>query len=352
MERPSDSNAPDVRRALSAILTRPGPPGGRAHLAAVLLDVEGSVSLLEHVITDPHGVLVVEARDWAGERLRGCGEDPSWTALRAGHAAAGYPNPLPQNEARVEQLRTALASSGVRPDLVQVSGIVVLPDLDLAELDLQAFQRARIARVSEVEEILAARQTPPAEDLALSADEIARVSAAIGALDRSGDPSVRRRHEDQVAVRVPPPAAPPASARQRNPVVLVAVAAGVVLLAAGALTGVLLLASRGTGASPGPVPVAVPTVTPEPPDRAPVAPVDEAPSPSVDIPNAKRLLRIHQPGAYARISDLDDPDIDRLPDRLLYTWEYVDAGGSSARIRKVTIAVLANGTYGGLDRDR
>ncbi|TLM65664.1 MAG: hypothetical protein FDZ70_10955, partial [Actinobacteria bacterium] len=127
-----------------------------------LIEGPAGTAVIEALVADARGVLVVESRDWAGTAVRGAADNASWTVLRSGQAAAGYPNPILRNVERVDAVRAALAAAGapVASDLVR--GLVVLPDLDLSGLEVPSDGAFGVTRASDLGAYFERRATDPA----------------------------------------------------------------------------------------------------------------------------------------------------------------------------------------------
>lgn len=81
----------------------------------------------------------------------------------------------------------------------------------------------------------------------------------------------------------------------------------------------------------------------------PASVLDEDTGPTVEL--AKSALKAEEPTLYRRITDPDEPRVRDRRGNKAYTWEYLDAGSSTARVRQVTVTLDPEGKLVDIERD-
>jgi len=176
-----------VAERLRAYCTE-NPPSG--FLSNVLVRSGRMTAQLDHVLIDPHGILIVEVKVRNG-RIRGTADEKKWTAVYGGTTKT-FQNPLEQLRGQRNTLSKTLHGISDPIDLDLIQGVVVFVDADITALELDSPARQHVTTVDRLAAALRERAT--SEVAGLSHVEICRRYEQIRLLDQSADPAVQTAH--------------------------------------------------------------------------------------------------------------------------------------------------------------
>jgi len=159
-------------------------------LSNVLVRSGRMTAQLDHVLLDPHGILIVEVKVRNG-RIRGTVDEKKWTAVYGGMTRT-FQNPLEQLRGQRNTLSKALQGASDPIDLDLIQGVVVFVDADIGSLELDSHSRKHVTSVDRLVAVLRERTTPAVGGF--SHAEVSRRYEQLRSLDRSADPSVQASH--------------------------------------------------------------------------------------------------------------------------------------------------------------
>jgi len=164
------------------------PPSG--FLSNVLVRSGKMTAQLDHVLVDPHGILIVEVKVRNG-RIRGTADEKKWTAVYGGMTKT-FQNPLEQLRGQRHTLSKALHGVSDPIDLDLIQGTVVFVDADISALELDSHSRKHVTSVDRLAAVLRERTT--SEVVGLTHVEVCRRYEQVRLLDQSADPAVQTAH--------------------------------------------------------------------------------------------------------------------------------------------------------------
>ena len=164
------------------------PPSG--FMSNVLVRSGRMTAQLDHVLIDPHGILIVEVKVRNG-RIRGTADEKRWTAVYGGMTKT-FQNQLEQLRSQRNTLSKTLHGISDPIDLDLIQGVVVFVDADITALELDSPARQHVTTVDRLAAALRERAT--SEVAGLSHVEICRRYEQIRLLDQSADPAVQTAH--------------------------------------------------------------------------------------------------------------------------------------------------------------
>ncbi len=194
------------------------PPSG--FLSNVLVRSGRMTAQLDHVLIDPHGILIVEVKVRNG-RIRGTADEKKWTAVYGGMTKT-FQNPLEQLRGQRNTLSKALHGISDPIDLDLIQGVVVFVDADISALELDSHSRKHVTTLDRLAAALRERTTQ--EAAGLTHVEVCRRYEQLRLLDQSADPAVQAAHADyrggasaSAAARAAAPSQPPRTAPTTTP---------------------------------------------------------------------------------------------------------------------------------------
>ena len=161
---------------------------GLAALHDVLLEVDGRITQIDHIVRCEGAIAVLETKAWSGE-IEGTTEDREWQQrLDGGRVETRVTNPFRQNRLHVAAVRDLFVRHGVD---VSIAAHVVMTGRAVLPLEL----RQHVLDVGELE-ILAAPQTLPAARFAA----LSLAWALLCDAAHQGE-SLRATHEQEIGRR-------------------------------------------------------------------------------------------------------------------------------------------------------
>ncbi len=123
---------------------------------------------LDHLVVGPHGVVVIETKNWGGTLSGGAG-DPIWKQTRPGRPPRRLDSPLRQNERHIAVVREWLVRGGLGH--VPVDSLVVFSPSDV-RLFIESDAPLPLVRADDLPQWWAARLAEPP---VLGPEEVERV---------------------------------------------------------------------------------------------------------------------------------------------------------------------------------
>lgn len=335
-------------RLVAAELERVAPLHGLTVLNDLLIKVGPMTAQMDHVVIDRFGVLIIESKVRRGATIKGSDVQKQWTACYPGKRNATFQNPLAQNREHENAVRQALKQAGSPLDPDFVKSAVVFADADLSQLELDSMARSRVVDLSGVEGLIRARHDFAVNDGSLSEADIATLAGLFRGLDRSSDTSVAAQH---VAYRTGPASKlrPPKTSggpprrgilRSRAGRALADVMMRLAIVAA--LLGLFWYFFMGPG-----VPLLSDFLLSGFRSASESAAPDQAPA-GPTIADARAALQEIDPTKYAALANPDAPTVTTVPQGTTFTWEYVQAAGSTAQVKTVALTLDASGQVVGV----
>ncbi len=335
-------------RLVAVELERVAPLYGLTVLNDLLLRVGPMTAQLDHVVIDRFGVLIIESKVRRGATIKGSDVQKHWTACYPGRRNATLQNPLAQNREHENAVRQALRQAGspLNPDFVKSA--VVFAEADLSQLELDSLARSRLVDIAGVEGLIRARHDFALNDGSLSEADIASLGGLFRGLDRSADTVVVEQH---VAYRTSPASdVRPTGINIARPRgggfggrvsgALVDLTSRLVVLAA--LFGLLWYFFIGPGA-----PLLTDFLLSGFHRANPSTAAEQVPA-GPTVADAKAALQEIDPAKYAALASPDAPTIATVPQGTTFTWEYVQASGSTAQVRSIALTLDASGQVVGV----
>lgn len=162
------------------------------HYGFVAIDnvriTRGLISVVvDHVLVDRYGVLIIDGEDRTGSTITGSDSDKEWLAVHSSGLTAKFGNPLYLNVGNENVIRQALADSGVNLDSTQVRSAVIFVGADLSKLSLVEVNAMKVTDLSHVADVLEARYNFPPNNGQLTAGDVDRIVALLSAYARPLD---------------------------------------------------------------------------------------------------------------------------------------------------------------------
>ena len=360
-------------RLVAAELERIAAQYGLTVLNDLLLEVRPMTAQLDHLVIDRYGVLIIESKVRRGALIRGSDVQKKWTACYPGRTNASFQNPLAQNREHENLVRQVLKQAGnpLPPDFVKSA--VVFAEADLSQLELDSLAQSRVVDLAGVEGLIKARHDFAVNGGDLSETDVATLAGLFRGLDRSSDPRTQAEH---AAYRSEMRGTSANSAYSRDPRrgarsgyrarptrmypdsapshagaggcadqilrMLADFALRMALLAAAVavfwwlfmgpgwplLTKFLSFGFSASGetAAPASTPSAGPTVA-----------------------DAQAALQATDPGKYAALANPDSPEVTQVEQGTTFTWEYVQATGSTAQVKTIAVTLDPSGQLVGVN---
>ena len=164
------------------------PPSG--FMSNVLVRSGRMTAQLDHVLVDPHGILIVEVKVRNG-RIRGTADEKRWTAVYGGMTKT-FQNPLEQLRSQRNTLSKTLHGISDPIDLDLIQDLVVFVDADISALELDSHGRKHVTTIDRLAAVLRERTTQ--EAAGLSHVEVCRRYEQLRLLDQSADQAVQEAH--------------------------------------------------------------------------------------------------------------------------------------------------------------
>ncbi len=201
---------------VSAELQRLAPYYGFAVSDNVMF-TRGLISaVVDHVIVDRWGVLIIDAESHEGASILGTDTDTNWTATYTSGQVAEFRNPLYLNTGNENLVKQALADIGIVLESAEVRSAIVFVGADLSRLSLVEVNAAKIKNVDNLTELFEARRAFPPSSGRLTGPDMDRIVTVIAERAQAlpieeelpagpwaADPAVVA--STQAALLVPPP---------------------------------------------------------------------------------------------------------------------------------------------------
>lgn len=136
-------------------------------------------SVVDHVIVDRYGVLLIDAESHEGASIAGADTDTTWRATFATGQVAEFRNPLYLNTGNENLVKQALADVGVNLEASEIRSAVVFSGADLAHLSLVEVSAAKVKTAETLPELFDARYGSPPNAGRLTGPDIDRIVAIL-----------------------------------------------------------------------------------------------------------------------------------------------------------------------------
>ncbi len=136
-------------------------------------------AVVDHVVVDRWGVLVIDAETHAGATILGTDTDTKWTATFAGGQVAEFRNPLHLNAGNENLVKQALTDAGVSLEPNEIRSAVVFAGADISRLSLVEVSAAKVKTAETIGEIFEARRAFPPSSGRLSGADIDRIMTIV-----------------------------------------------------------------------------------------------------------------------------------------------------------------------------
>lgn len=342
----------------------------------LLLELGERMEMIDHVLIDRYGALVIDVQPRPSARVAGSSKDRSWTARISKGRRQKIESPLRANTRRAGLLCEALRVCGRSLAEDYFSDMVVFAGADIEGLQLSDAESLKVVDSKQLVAALQARHDFAVNAGVLEPHEVADVASLVRTLDRSDDPGARLRLEtpkprkgltlpfgrkvpEQAGVSAEAVGFAPVAVRLANdrfPDVYVSETKPtrsstppIFLLAMIAAVAVWLFAYGGLGLVQSRIPVVLGMF--QTADNEPVSRTVQTPLPGdTALENAKAVLRTNAPAVYEQIGNPNSPEIASSDQFTSYTWHYTPTRGSTqGQPQWISLTFDANGVLRGVD---
>lgn len=138
-------------------------------------------AVVDHVVVDRYGVVLVDAELHSGATILGTDTDGKWTASFPDGSVAEFRNPLYLNAGNENLVRQALTDLGLKLEPSEIRSVVAFAGADISRVSLVEVSAVKVKTSAGLGEYFDARYTLPPNAGRLTAPDIDRVVSALAA---------------------------------------------------------------------------------------------------------------------------------------------------------------------------